>query len=135
MSEERLVAEIPQELKDLVDADSRNNKEIVISALWGEFGGERVGALERRIEEKKNRISIIESERNERGRELDELKEQLEKLKRSKDQLEETTPDIEEVAGELEGVPLEVGNPAIKNWAGKLNMTQKDLIAELERVQ
>jgi len=79
--EERLVAEIPSELKGLVDQDSRTNKEIVQAALWREFGGQRMSALERRIEEKQRRVSMIESEKNERQRELEEERQELEALR------------------------------------------------------
>jgi len=89
--EDRLVAEIPSELKELVDADQRSNKEIVIAALWREFGGERMGVLDRRIEEKKRRISIIESEKNERKRELETENEELDALLKKKDEMKTQT--------------------------------------------
>jgi chromosome segregation ATPase len=87
---ERLVAEIPSELKELVDADPRTNKEIVEASLWREFGGERKAALDRRIEEKERRVSMIESEKNERERELKQERTELEALrtKREKKQSE-----------------------------------------------
>jgi len=67
---ERLVAEIPEELKRLADADERTNQEIVEAALWREFGGERKAALDRRIEEIENRLGMVKRERNERNREI-----------------------------------------------------------------
>lgn len=75
------MAEIPSELKELVDADRRSNKTVVIAALWREFGGERKGHMERRIEEKQQRITMLERERNERNREIAEEQEELEQLK------------------------------------------------------
>lgn len=83
--EERLVAEIPSELKELIDADKRTNKEIVTAALWREFGGERRAVIDRRIEEKKRRISMRESERNEREREINELQDELEALEKKRE--------------------------------------------------
>jgi beta-phosphoglucomutase-like phosphatase (HAD superfamily) len=90
---ERLVAEIPTELKELVDADRRTNKEVVEAALWREFGGERKGALERRIEEKRRRISMLESERNERDREIDEEKQELAALEQKYEAVESEKDD------------------------------------------
>jgi chromosome segregation ATPase len=84
---ERLVAEVPEELKRLVDADKRTNREIVEAALWTEFGGEKEAAIDRRIEEKKKRISLIKSERNERNRELEEQREELKTLQTKKEKL------------------------------------------------
>lgn len=85
--EDRLVAEIPAHLKELVDSDSRSNKDVVITALWKEYGGEELASIERRIDEKKRRISNVESEKNERERELDELREALELLTERKEQM------------------------------------------------
>jgi hypothetical protein len=74
---ERLVAEIPRELKMLVDADRRTNKEVVEAALWTELGGQKQAAIERRIEEKKRTKANLETQRNEREREIEELKEEI----------------------------------------------------------
>jgi beta-phosphoglucomutase-like phosphatase (HAD superfamily) len=74
---ERLVAEIPRELKMLVDADRRTNKEVVEAALWTELGGQKQAAIERRIEEKKRTKTNLETQRNEREREIEELKEEI----------------------------------------------------------
>lgn len=62
--EERLVAEIPGELKRLVDADSRSNKQVVIAALWNEFGGKKKNALETQKELKEQRLQALDEERN-----------------------------------------------------------------------
>jgi len=40
---------------------------------------------------------------------------------------------LEEARDALENVPLEVGNPAVENWAGGLGMTQQELINELSK--
>lgn len=96
--EERLVAEIPAELKGFVDADNRSNKEVVIAALWREFGGERMSALDRRIEEKERRVSMIKSEKNERERELERHREDLEQLRAKRS---EVTSKKEQQAQEL----------------------------------
>jgi chromosome segregation ATPase len=129
---ERLVAEIPSELKELVDADRRTNKEIVEAALWREFGGERKGALQRRVEEKRRRISMIETEKNERQRELEEERQALDALE---SKLEATQTEREmmlsEAREQLADTPKDAENPAVKNWAEKLDMTPEALLEEL----
>lgn len=130
---EMLSARVPEELKQLVNADGRNNQEVVRAALWREFGGERKSDLERRLEEKENRIAMIQREKNERERELDREQQEAEAL-RSK--LEAVSSFDEKQRQEtfetLETVPWEPDNPAIQTNADDLDMTPEELIAELE---
>lgn len=76
-----LSGRVPESLKRLVDADERNNQEVLRAALWREFGGERKAALERRLEEQRDRVSLIERQRNERQRELEDEQDELERIK------------------------------------------------------
>jgi len=81
MTEEVMLSgRVPKELKELVDADRRDNQEVLRAALWREFGGERRADIERRIEEKERRVSMIRSEKNERQRELEREQSELEAL-------------------------------------------------------
>ena len=80
-NEERLVAEIPSNLKERVNADPRDIKEVVIDALKTEFCTADDAAVRRRIDEKETRIANVRSERNQRNRELEELQSELESLK------------------------------------------------------
>lgn len=81
---------LPPDVKGMMDADtSRTNSEIVESALIHEYGGERKGALERRIEEKERRISMVRSEKNERERELEEMESKLDALRTRKRKAEQ----------------------------------------------
>lgn len=82
---ERLVAEIDANLKRLVEADERSIRDIVETSLWREFGGERLSAIEHRIEEKETRLGIVESERDDRVDEIQELKTEVEALRAKKD--------------------------------------------------
>jgi len=91
-NEERLVAEIPSNLKERVNADPRDIKEVVIDALKTEFCTADDAAVRRRIDEKETRIANVRSERNQRNRELEELQSELESLKT---QLQ-TSEDIEQ---------------------------------------
>jgi len=131
--EERLVAEIPGDLKRLVDADERTNKEIVEAALWREFGGERKAALDRRIEEKERRVSMIQSEKNERERELEEERQELEALKAKRENKQSRRErEIKDTLEQLDSVPWEPDNPAIQTNADDLGMEPSELIDRLE---
>lgn len=130
---ERLVAEIPEELKKLVDADERTNKEVVQAALWREFGGERKGALERRAEEQRQRIGMLERERNERNRELEAANEELERIETLLEQRQSEKEQLLTEAREtLSGTPRDPDNPAIQYWAEELGMKPAELLKELE---
>lgn len=131
-SRERLVAEIPTELKELCETDRRSIREIVEAALWREFGGERKAALERRIEEKRRRISMIESERNERNRELEELRDELTALETKQ---ENTTTVAEEVIAEAletftaqEIRRMEPDHAPAEHWAGKADLDPETFV-------
>jgi len=135
MSEERerLVAEIPSELKALVDADERTNREIVEAALVTEFGGEKKAAIERRIEQRKQRISLLESEKNERSREIEEEEEEIERLRAKKNAAVDAKQTIVEQAVEdFSHVPDSPTNPAIKPYAEKADMDPETFYAKLQ---
>jgi len=130
---EMLSSRVPQELKDLVDADPRNNQEVVRAALWREFGGERLGDLERRIKEKEQRISIIEEERQKRESEIDDLQRERSALREKYEEKQAEKEDsLEDAREALENVPLAVDNPAVENWADKLDLSPEDLLDKLE---
>jgi len=126
---------VPEELKRLVDADQRDNQEVLEAALWREFGGQRKGAVERRIEEQKRKISLIESERNERERELEDERQTLEALKEKHDAIEQRQESEQEMLQEAiekcEGLSRDPENPGIKEQARKIGMTPEEFVDEL----
>jgi len=128
MGEERIVAEIPAELKELVDTDKRTNKEIVEAALWREFGGQRKSALQRRIDEKERRISILESERNEREREIEEERQELEALQSKLETTEqEESGQLQSVLQRAEYIPADPEHPFVQDNADELGIEPTDL--------
>jgi len=134
MSEElvMLSGRVPEELKQLVDADPRDNQEVLRAALWREMGGERMASLERRIEEKQNRINMIEREKNERERELEEERDELEALKLKLEQEQEQENELmQDVKEKLENVPLKPDNPGVQAQAERVDMTPEELIKEV----
>lgn len=80
---------LPPDVKAMLDADHRDNSEAVEAALVREYGGEKVSAVERQIEEKENQLGLKKSERNEREREIKELKDELQALRAKRNRLEE----------------------------------------------
>ena len=132
MTEERLVAEIDPDLKKLVKADPRTIKEIVESSLEREFQTVENAAIQRRMDEKKQRITTLKREINDRTAELAKEEDEFERLesllKRNTDNKQQKLTDARE---QLQGVPRNTDNPAIKNWASKLSMTPEEFIDEL----
>ena len=124
---------VPVELKQLVDADPRDNQEVLKAALWREMGGERMASLERRIEEKKDRINMIEREKNERERELVQERDELDalelKLEKEESKESELMQDVKE---KLENVPLNPENPGVQAQAERVDMEPTELIKEIE---
>lgn len=120
---ERLVAELPSELKHRVDADPRDNKQVVIAALQTEFATEEEAAVQRRIEEKEERIATLKGERNEREREIEQNMEELESLQRRLDSIdanEEAKQDsIDNRLEELERVQMVIdeSHPSVQGLA------------------
>lgn len=88
---EMLGARIDPDLKRLVDADPRNNQDVVSAALWDEFGGKRRSAIEVRIEHKDRRISQIESEIEDLQEEKAAVERERESLTRQLEEMEEST--------------------------------------------
>jgi len=124
---------VPEELKQLVDADPRDNQEVLRAALWREMGGERMASLDRRIEEKKNRIGMIEREKNERERELQEEQDELEALEKKREKMEEQESELmQDVKEKLENVTLEPDNPGVQAQAERVDMEPTELIEEIK---
>lgn len=127
--EERLTAAVPAELKRLIDADSRTNKSVVEAALWAEYGGHRKGALEVRIEEKQNRISMIQREIDERRQELATERQKLESLQAKLDRDRTYVDDVVEEAAEvLQPHQLTVDNAALRDRAEKVDLTPEEFL-------
>jgi len=130
--EEMLSARVPSELKDLVDADSRSNQEVVRSALWSEFGGKRKGDLESRLNEKEKRMTLVQEEKKSRESELSELEKEANAIRKKLRKVEnEEQSKLEDAKETLDGVPKHPENEAIQTWADKIGITPEELIEKL----
>jgi septal ring factor EnvC (AmiA/AmiB activator) len=131
--EERLVAEINGDLKARAKADPRPIKEIVEASLQREFATAATAAVERRIDEKRQRIQTLEREINDRERELAEERDALERLQRQLEAFDdEQDAQLQEAKEKLAQAPRDPENEAIKKKAKKLGMTPHELLEELD---
>jgi DNA repair exonuclease SbcCD ATPase subunit len=118
-----LSARVPAKLKAFVDADDRSNQEVIEVALLREFGGEKNARIDQRLEEIDRRMANIRSERNERERQLDELREDKERLQEAKEQADNVNLEYAKTCAEkLAYLPESADDPAVQNWAGKADM-------------
>lgn len=128
-----LAGRIPTWIKEMVDADPRDNQEILRVALQKEMGGRRQSELEVRLEQLDRRLSVVDQEQDELMEEREGLEQQRARIKsrieESSDAEEQKLANARDV---LEDVPHDPTNPAIENWASDLGMTPDELIEELE---
>lgn len=126
-----LSGRVPEELKRLVDADKRDNQDVLQAALWREYGGEREGALKRRLEEKRRRRTIVKEERESRDNELDEIDRDIEALEAKLEQSEgKSQAKKEELYRKVRMVPKEESHPVVQNAATELDMDAERVIEE-----
>jgi len=131
--EKRLVAEIDGDLKSRAKADPRPIKEIVEASLQREFSTAATAAVERRIDEKRQRIQTLEREINDRERELAAERDELERLQQQLETFDdEQNAKLETAREELADTPKEADNPAIQKWAEKCGLTPTALLEELD---
>jgi septal ring factor EnvC (AmiA/AmiB activator) len=131
--EERLVAEIDADLKQLAKADPRSIRDIVESSLEREFATGATAAVERRIDEKRQRIQTLQREINDRKRELAEERDALERLEQQLESYEgDKADEVQKALDALAETPADPDNPAVKTWAAKVGMTPDRLADKLE---
>ena len=136
MSEERLVAEIDGDLKQLVKSDPRTIKDIVESSLQREFQTTENAAIMRRIDEQRQRITTLEREINDREAELSKAKDELERLESVLETSQEKTDTKRQDAIEdLSNLPprkLTTDNAAVDHWATELAMSKESVVELVE---
>lgn len=136
MSEERLVAEIDGDLKQLVKSDPRTIKDIVESSLQREFQTTENAAIMRRIDEQRQRITTLEREINDREAELSKAKDELERLESVLETSQEKTDtkrqDAIEALSNLPPRKLTTDNAAVDHWATELAMSKESVVELVE---
>lgn len=126
---------LPTELADVLDAHPRSNSDLVESALSSYLSSGELEDVERRLDELSRRESVVESERNERNRELEKLQEERrtleqrrERLREKRDQHEDKLQDAIEKVADVDRDP---SNPAIQTQAKRVGLTPEEFIDEL----
>lgn len=93
---ELLGARIPPELKRLVDADERDNQQVVEAALWNEFGGRKKSALESKKEHKLDQLEAIDASIEAEKKERRRVQEQVDAIDAQIEQIEQEGPVYED---------------------------------------
>lgn len=79
-----------------------------------------------RKQQLKSELRSVESREEQITNELEHINQKIASEEERKERLWKEAIDA------LEGVPMEPDNPAVQNWAGKLDMTPAELIEEIE---
>jgi predicted nuclease with TOPRIM domain len=80
--------DLNEDLKRLIDADPRTNKEVAHAALWKEFGGVRCSAVEMQIEHKERQEEMLESQ-------IQDLRDELTDVRSEREALESKLEDMQ----------------------------------------
>jgi len=136
MSQERLVADIDAELKELLKTDPRPIRDIVESSLQREFQTEENAAIRRRIDEQNQRITTLQREINDRESELAEAKDELDRLESLLERQEEKQKDkLSEAVEVLSDKPpsvLQKDSQPVQYWANELGVTPDTLLDKVK---
>lgn len=95
------MVELDTDLKRLVDADARTNKEVTHAALWREFGGERKAAIDMRIEHMERREQMVRSEMEDLEEELAQIESEKQALVNKRNEMQTVDEKYEEDVNEL----------------------------------
>lgn len=134
---ERLVAEVPPELKRMLKQDERNIKDIVESALWREFGDEEYQALKRRKQTRERKVQRItheiedlKDERRSARREIERIQAKIEEYEQRQDTYEDLLTDLEALLHD--GVCVFEDHKKVKEAAEVGNTQPEAVIDELK---
>jgi len=107
----------------------RDNASAVVDDLVEQLrqgGDKQSAAIDLRIDQKERELEDAERDVDRLQRELRELRQ----LRASFEQQEDA--ELRQAREKLEGVPRDPTNPAIQRWAGKLGMTEQELLNQLD---
>jgi len=132
MSKERRTVSIPEEVDDHLSREGVNASELVAKLVKQHMNG---GAtqdqiLEFRIKQVQSEVEDIRGRLERKERELEELKARRQEY--HEQQQQEFQSKLSDAREALSGVPLSIDNPAVQNWAEKLDLTPETLIDKLE---
>ena len=138
MSDEMLSGRVPSELKRLVDADPRNNQDVLRTALKREFGSDETSRLEMRLEHRREQRRMLERERKEiegdiasLDEEIAALEEQLDALEAETSRYESALDDILDMMTESE-MHVDPGHGKVTTLATESGNTAEAVIEDLK---
>lgn len=110
---------VDPELKRLVTADPRSNKDVTKTALWRELGGQRQAAIDVRIEHKEKREKMIKSEIEDLEEELADIRADKQALLTRREDMmssdEAYQQDLEDLLARLEEDDLKRLTPELRD--------------------
>lgn len=96
---------LPEELHNLLNADSRSNSEAVEAALWAEYGGQKKAAIEVRLDNKRTELEAAKGTLEDEQKNVAELRQEVAKLEQMVDTVEDQEAqrieDIDELLDEM----------------------------------
>lgn len=135
MAKKRTSISLEEETYQYLQQDSINASQLVNKLIKQHMncGADQQQVLEFRIQQVESQLEDFQSRAERKQNELEELRKRREEHREQKqNEQEQLLADAEEA---LEGVPKQPDNPAVENWADKLNMQPATLLEELEGEQ
>lgn len=136
MSKERKTFSLDPELVGELDEKNKNASGVV-NDLLREYlvgGSDAAVGKELRIKDIEEKTMELQNERDRINRHLERLRNEKRRLEQQiEEQQAEHRERIEEAARFVKDKPAD--NPAVQNWADKLNMDPYDLKAEVEELE
>jgi hypothetical protein len=128
MSKQRKTVSLDPEVKAYLDANGRNASETVNRLVQMEMGEEVVNEqlIKMRMDMEKDRYEDAAQKARGHLERYNQLSQRLEQ------QREKTEEKLQEARETLQAGQFYPENPAVENWADKLDMTPEELIEELE---
>jgi cell division FtsZ-interacting protein ZapD len=127
MSKERSTFSLDPEVNEFLQQDHVNASGLVNKLVKQHMNGGADEDILRefRIQQLKSELNQIESQKEQKRKELEKLQE----IDQSKS--EERQHELEKAREELAQTPKDPENPAIQNWAEKLGISAEELIEEI----
>ena len=123
---------LPERTKSLLDKTQRSNSELVAEAIELNFGSEDVARIERRIEEKKRENSELQSQVNERLREIEENNEEIERMEQRLQTIhEQQNRELEMVLEDAKLIPADPANHFVQKNADEIGLNPEELAEKI----
>jgi len=127
VSKDRITVSLEPEVASYLQQDAVNASGLVNNLVKKQMGGKSSEAamVKLRLEQVSSKIEQTESAlQNKRG-EKERLEERLSEIQSTNEER------LEEARQQLKGVPKDPDNPAIQNWAEKLDLKPSELLEKL----